>query len=263
MKKGIKIMLWTLGLLGALVGGVVIWQWQNIKAVSGALRYSKEEIAEQIEVQKMEIETVLKEYGLENIGDFTLEEEEAIRKGTMTFEEALEAKIKREQEAKVQGSLEEGAQGTVEGVISEAGTVGDKTQSAKEDAKEENDKTSQATAQMTGTAKASAEQSINQMYALKAKYLGALGSLESQAISEYKSAKAAGEDVTPASVVSKYVGTGLGLQGQCDGEVAAVLNNLKSTLVAEGASTAIIPVMKAAYEREKELKKSYYLSLIK
>lgn len=261
MKKAIKILLWTLGIFGVLIGGLVIWQWQNIKAVSGALRYSKEEIAEQIEEQKMEIETVLKEYGLENIGDFTLDEEEAIRKGTMTFEEAVEAKIKREQEAKKQSSSVEQGANQVQGTTEEGAQ--DKAQQANQENNQIDNQTSHVTAQMTGTAKASAEQSINEMYALKAKYLGALGGLESQAISEYKSAKAAGEDVTPASIVSKYMGTGLSLQSQCDGEVASVLSSLKSTLVSEGASTAIIPVMKAAYEREKELKKSYYLSLIK
>ena len=99
MRKGVKIALGTLVGIGVLIGGIVAWQWQNIRALSMAMNYSTEEIAGQIKAEKWSIESVLKDYDLEGVTDFTFEEEEAIRRGEITFEEAMEKLAKRKEEA--------------------------------------------------------------------------------------------------------------------------------------------------------------------
>ena len=63
-------------------------------------------------------------------------------------------------------------------------------------------------------------------------------------------------------LISKYMNPVLALQSQCDSEVAGGLGELESSMKAQKESTDIVAVMKAAYEREKELKKAYYLSLV-
>ena len=52
MRKGVKIALGTLVGIGVLIGGIVAWQWQNIRALSMAMNYSTEEIAGQIKAEK-------------------------------------------------------------------------------------------------------------------------------------------------------------------------------------------------------------------
>ena len=249
MKRRTKIILSVIIILLALIVGGVVWQWQNIKALSSAIRYSKEELAVQIEEQKASIDSVLKDYGLEGITDFTFEEEEAIRRGEITFEEALEQLEMRKEEALV-GSGEVALQEEVSQPNSEtqgvAGSVSQESQTQSE-----------------VSSKEMVEQSVNQMYVLKAKYLGELGKLERTAKSEYSALTAEEKKKGGArAIISKYMNPGLALQNQCDSEVEELLSTLKRFLQEREESLEIISVMRAAYEREKELKKAYYLSLV-
>lgn len=244
-----KITIGILVVVAGLIGGLVVWQWQNIRALSTAMRYSKEELQTQIEDQKASIENTLKDYGLDGIMDFTFEEEEAIRRGEITFEEAMEQLEMRKQEALVSK-----AEIKAEGENSQPSSP---TQEVTEGAAEESQ------AQPSVSSKEMVEQSINQMYALKAKYLGELGKLERTARSEYSALTAEEKKKGGVkTIVSKYMNPGLSLQSQCDKEVEELLSTLKSFLQERKESLEIISVMKAAYEREKELKKAYYLSLV-
>lgn len=276
MQKRTKATLGLLGMCFAITAGGVIWQWQNIKAVSNAVRYTKEELAERITSQKEGMQTALKAYGLEGVSDFTLEEEEAIRQGKMTYEEAIEGLTKRQQEA-AEGSSEnievdsdsfinhEGQSGSGTAVqLNGVSVNGVKDNSSSSDNGLENNQVQGGTLQSKTSSKAIVQQSVNQMYALKAKYLGVLGVLERAARNEYYALT--GEQRKSSgikSLVPKYMTPVLDAQSACDAEVAKVLNSLKAELQARGESTDIIKTMKSAYENEKELKKAYYLSLLK
>lgn len=266
MNKRAKILLGSLCAVAMLIGGMIAWQWQNIKAVTQAIQYSNEELAVKIDEQKTAIETILKDYGLEDVMDFTLEEEEAIRKGEISFEEAMEKLEQRRQEVLVGKSTEQ--VGNAENVIlgnevlnsndGKGGTTGSKGEGS------QNTTSGSTTSTQTAVStKEVTEKAVNQMYALKAKYIGELGQLERAARNEYSSLSAEQKKTTGMrSVASKYMNPALSLQSQCDAEVAIVIGTLKSYLQANKESTEIIPVMKAAYEREKELKKAYYISLL-
>ena len=80
MRKGIRIALGSLAGIGVLISGLAVWQWQNIRALSMAMQHNQEEIAEQIKEEKTSIESVLKDYGLEGITDFTLKTKKRFEK---------------------------------------------------------------------------------------------------------------------------------------------------------------------------------------
>ena len=249
MKKSVKIVLGSLAGIGILISGLGVWQWQNIRALSMAMQHSQEEIAEQIKEEKTSIESVLKDYGLEGITDFTFEEEEAIRKGEMTLEQAMEKLEQRKEE-----------------VLSNQSKTEDKTTLNTNNLSEEGKEVvvdTQVNTQVIDTSKERIEQAISDMYELKAKYIGELGALERKAMSEYKALTTEQKKSDSIkAIISKYMTPALSLQSQCDSEVAGVLSNLETFLKEQKESSDIVAVMKAAYEREKELKKAYYLSLV-
>lgn len=232
MKKWIKGLGMVTLILGIGAVSLVVWQRENIVAVAGGIKYSEEEIAQQIAQSKQNVEEVFSRYDMPSIRDFTLEEEEAIRRGELTAEEAV-AKLFDQSTAtdEHQDKQEEVALGTQE--------------------------TAEVIAEVIATYTA-------QMYALKAKYLGVLGGIEQSAISAYKGL--AKEDRTMGQIqkiISSHISQGLSMEAQCNSEVEGVLTALEEELVARGADTTIVQTMREAYNSEKSLKKSYYLSLVK
>jgi len=104
--------------------------------------------------------------------------------------------------------------------------------------------------------------SVSRMYALKAKYVNKLGELEREVIDQYsklpeeKQNKEGKKKLVMANV--DYVAK---LEKTCDSEVDKIISSLEKNLRELGGDLEIIKILKVAYTDEKELKKSYYLSL--
>ena len=62
-------------------------------------------------------------------------------------------------------------------------------------------------------------------------------------------------------MASQYMGELASLESQADSAVDAEISQLREKLTAMGADTSICDTMKSSYEKEKRLKKAYYLSL--
>lgn len=189
------------------------------------IKYSDEDIQQQIDTSKKDVESELEKYNISGLRDFTFEEEEAIRKGQLTVEEAVE-KILSESINKQTSVEESGSQNM---------------------GKEKNVSSDDSTSIVS-------EYTVK-LYSLKAEYLGQIGNLIDQAKTDYKNGMSAG------SLMSKYLGRAASLEKEADSEVEALLSELKGKLEAVGADTSIINTMRNSYENEKTLKKSYYLSL--
>lgn len=243
MKRKTRILLTLTLIFIALIGIGIIWQWQNINTVKQAMYYSREELAIQIDQQKMQVEELLEKYQLEKVMDFSFEEEEAIRKGEITLEEAV-AKVRiREEQAKAASGADQRTEVKSEPNSSQDGNL---TNTAKP------------------SSKALIQDTVSQMYVLKAKYIGKLGELERAALSEYKAlSKEQRKNGGIKNIVSKYMPTGLATESSCDAEVASLLADLKAQLQQLNEPTDIIKEIQSAYESEKSLKKAYYLSLVK
>jgi predicted transcriptional regulator len=110
-------------------------------------------------------------------------------------------------------------------------------------------------------AKSPVAKSIEQLYKVKATYIGKLGELERRAIADYKSLSKEKRGLAGQKyIISKYIKEAADLEKECDGIVDGILNYLKQELESTGEDTQIIKNIKKAYEDEKVLKKSYYLN---
>ncbi len=217
-----------------IIAVVAFTQRNNISAVITGANSSDEEIQQQIADNKKEVEQELENYNISGLRDFTFEEEEAIRKGDLTVDEAM-ANIMAESNVSAQ---QQGSQVSAE--------ASDASQS----------KASSGGAQSSqAQASAIVSEYTVKLYSLKANYLGQIGNLIDQAKADHKNGMGTG------ALMSKYLGRAASLENEADSQVDSLLSEMRGKLNAVGADTSIVSTMKSSYENEKALKKSYYMSL--
>lgn len=242
--KILKIIFAFLIILVLIAAALFIWQRENIISAYKGLTLSSEDIAFQIADSKAQAEDALSQYDTPVLRDFTLEEEEMIRKGELTVEEAMAA-ILSEQSGSASpqtGSNEDTeVSGDTEGGNS-SGSISD-SDSSKVD---ENT--------LVGNA-------VKKMYSLKAYYIGRLGSLEAEMKSEYMALPADSRGKSAiSSILSSHMGEVSALEAECDGKINAIISELKADLSSIGADTSIVSTLQNQYQNEKNLRKSYYVS---
>lgn len=119
--------------------------------------------------------------------------------------------------------------------------------------------------QSTATVDTSAEEiaaCIAKLYVLKSNFTGKLTSMEREIIDAYESLPK--EEHTPASrkrIAGEYIKTVSQLEQDCDAQVDTLLSDLTAKLVAQGKDTAVVDTLRQSYEKEKSLKKAYYLDV--
>ncbi len=233
--KVLKVVLIILVILIIGIAAFLFYQRDNISAVINSVKYSQEDIQQKINENRTNTENTLKEYDIENLRDFTFEEEEQIRRGEITYEEALE-KIMKES-----------------GITDSLSVVSDGNSSNQSGASS-NSPVPNVTAN-SDTAKDIVAEYAVKLYGLKAYYLGQLGNLADMAKADYKSSGSLKQ------IASDYLGKAASLESEADSAVDSLLSELKGKLENLDADTSVVDTMKSAYEDEKVLKKSYYLSL--
>jgi hypothetical protein len=190
------------------------------------VKYSQDEISEQIAKSKENAQQAMEQYDLSVTRDFTLEEEEKIRKGEMTVEEAMQL-IMADSSDESGKADDTGANSTANSTENSANGIVSKY--------------------------------VAQVYNLKAYYIGQLGSLENTMRAEYDQS---GKDKTKiAGIVKNYMPQVAAMESECDGKIASLLNDMRNELSAIGADTSIVDTINDSYVNEKSLRKSYYLSM--
>lgn len=238
-------------ILAIISAAMYIWQKNNIDAVISAAKYSEDDIQQQIVDSKQDVETELEQHDIVGLRDFTFEEEEQIRKGQLSVEDAM-ARIMEES-----GVADNGAAASVDNSSNLGNNI---TEDNKGNNAQNSVKSSSAGGSAEGSTAANEEKAIlteyaQKLYLLKATYLGRIGNLIDQAKADHKNG------MSNKELVSKYLGTAASLEGEADSQVNALLSELTQKLNSIGADTSIVNTMRSAYENEKSLKKSYYLSL--
>ena len=217
--------------------GLCYWQKENLKAVIDSRTYTTDELTDKIAESKHEAEQVIAEYDTPIMRDFTLEEEDKIRKGELTPEEAMQLIMTPETEAASETGKSEKSESTGGSVQS----------SAPSQAKPEN------------PANSIVANYLQQVYGLKAYYLGELGRVESEMRSVYVNS---GRDKSAIpGIIQSYLPEVGSLESECDSQISSLLNSMRSELSAIGADTSVADKIYNAYLNEKSLKKSYYLSM--
>lgn len=225
---------------------LIIWQRENIVSAYKGLTLSSEDIASEIADSKSAAEEALSQYDTPVLRDFTLEEEEMIRKGELTVEEAM-TRILNEANGSSSPQTETGSNedtevsGDTEGSNSSGSVSGSDSSKVDENT-------------LVGNA-------VKKMYSLKAYYIGRLGSLEAEMKSEYMALSAEQRNKSAiSSILASHMGEVNALQAEADSSVAAVLSDLSAQLSSIGADTSIVSTLQTQYQNEKNLRKSYYVS---
>ena len=232
MKKWVKVLICVLAILLVTVIALAIWQRNNISAVFKMLTSDKEQIAQEMNENKEQLEKELQEKYPSVIDDITAEQEEKILRGELTVEEVVAEINKKYEERRAEQQSAIGSANSSSGNNAAVDRlIGDK---------------------------------VIEIYSLKAYYLGQLGQLEAAVKSDYSALPENKRNIIgKKELVSKYMGRATSLMSQCDSRVESVLSELKSGLESYGADTSIIKRIRNAYENEKALKKAYYMSLVK
>jgi hypothetical protein len=239
----LKICLCLLLIIVVAVAALAVWQRDNINAFIRAQNTTQEDIAQEISESKANTQKALEQYNIPVKRDFTLEEEEAIRKGTLSVEDAVKLIMSDSADDAEADSAQ--ANGSTEASNGETGST----------------QASSGNTELTREQQIVADH-LTQMYSLKAYYIGQLGVLEQDLKAQYKSANGDGKNAAAiAKVVQSNMGRVVSLESECDSKVDAILADMKSELEAIGADTSIVQVAEDSYINEKSLRKSYYLSL--
>ena len=144
---------------------MLIWQKDNITAVVEATKYSDEDIQQQISDSKKTVESELEQYDIKGLRDFTFEEEEAIRKGQMTVDDAV-SKILSESNVSTDNSQNS--------ALASSNTSGNSDMQNKK----------------SDSSSIISDYAVK-LYTLKAKYLGEIGNLIDQAKADIKNGASA------------------------------------------------------------------------
>ncbi len=225
MKRWIKILLAVLTVLVIVTAAVMVWQRNNINAVVTTITKTEDEIASELDDSKEKLRTEVKEkYNADLVSDFTAEEERKIIKGEISAENAVKILEEKYKDANKQNASSQNKGETVDKLI------GDK---------------------------------VIELYSLKAYYLGKLGQIEAKVKKEYIAMPEEKKNlIGKQELVAKYIGTATSLLNQCDNEVNKLLKELESELKALKEDTSVVKTIRDAYEKEKALKKAYYLKLL-
>lgn len=228
----------ALVILIAVIAGIFAYkQKENIQAVIDSRKYSSEELSTRITESKQQVQEAISAYDLPIVRDFTLEEEEKIRKGELTAEEAVQLIMAPEKAENTDAASTE-------------------TAPSPEQSSAPSDTTTTQVQQ--NPADVIVANYIQQVYGLKAYYIGALGQVEGEMRAAYIES---GRDKTKiAGIVQNYMPRVGALESECDGKISSLLASMRSELSAVGADTSITDTIYNAYIEEKALKKAYYLS---
>ena len=103
---------------------------------------------------------------------------------------------------------------------------------------------------------------IAKIYVMEEEYTGWLDQANQNAIDEYNALPA--EERTAASkftIGMKYLAIAKDMEKECDAEMAALEEDIRTVLIQLGESTALADEIHSVYLEEKAAKKAYYLGL--
>lgn len=223
MRRAIRFLKVLLGLFVVAACVLAVWQWNNIHSLITAVRYSEEELAEKIENNKKYEENEVAAYTGGPVRGLSHEEEEQIRKGEITAEQALE-KISNKSIAEIENEQAQPAQDANSLINASI------------------EKLYFLKAKYIGRLGELERRAISDYKALSKSQRG------------IKAQK---------NIISSYLGEAAALERECDAAVSDILKSLEANLKAINADTKIVNTIKKSYGEEKMLKKSYYFNLYK
>ena len=239
MKK--RYVFLTILVLIVVVAGIFAYvNRDTISAVVHGLTVTEEQRLQQQQETDKKTEEAVKKLGLETIRPLSEEEAEKLSKGELTEEEAINLII---------GQNKEPSKSSKE----ETPTSHKPTDSTEIDDAKIQDANNRI-AQLVG-----------KMYVLKSRFTGELKTIEKWVKTEYK--KLTAEEKKSIAVKTKIgkeaISRATALEKDCDAQVEGILSEVTNLLKQTGQSTDLVKQIRDAYQQEKQLTKSYYVSKYK
>ena len=187
----------------------------------------------------------IKEFGIEDVRPLTDDEAKKLNEGEISEEEAVDIILGRTEEDKQTGKNPSDVPSSL--------TTPEPDISSSEEYKAKNEEIAQL---------------IGKMYVLKAKFSNDLADIEKWVSEKYVFyyKEYGGSENIPSSVKTKVgkqaYAKAIELEAECDSQVNNILSRITTLLKETGQSTKIVDEIREAYENEKMLAKSYYMSKI-
>ena len=240
-KKVVKVLLCILLILTVGVAGVVVWQWDNLMAVKTAFTNSPEDIQVMIEENDERVAQAIQKVDGIMVRHLTKEVKEELKNGDLDREQVLDLLTSTDTSSAAASSEGQSAQTASE--TNTAEPAAETPVPAEEDAN-----------------KQQLSRYLAEIYVMKAEYTAWLEQKYNEAIEEFNALDES-ERTTDAkySIGMSYLDEALAKEEECDAEMANLEQKISDLLTEMGEDTSLVDDIQATYEKEKELKKAYYL----
>ncbi len=289
MKRIVVILIIFIMLIVVALGGVYIWQKDNIDSLVMSVRMDEEEISKKLETVTEKLNEEMPEVGL--VRELTKEETEKIKSGELSAEEMVEtlleekkADVERKQSgnsnyvssvnetADVEKNVENDKQNNSN--ITKPASNTNKINVSKNSTSNSNKSNVNSSSSKTNTNSNSSQSVITgntqkenivnkyvaQLYVLEAQFEGELSAFVGKIRSEfYDYPPAERNGLLRDSVIAAHIGELSQLESNCDAKVSTIMSNLTAELQAIGSDTSIVSTLKATYTDKKNLKKAQYM----
>ena len=218
------------------VGGVCLWQRNNLRALQMSRSMSAEQLTETMQTQQEKTEQAARAAGV-TVRIPTKEETDALRDSTLSRDELI-------------------ARMAADASAAEASPAPDASSDA---ASAPSEPAAQPQADPT---RDQLNACVAEVYVMQAEYTAWLEDANQAAIDEYNALPE--ESQTPQakfSIGMKYMNEALTKEKECDAKMAELEEKIRSLLQQLGEDTALADEIHSTYLEEKAAKKAYYLSL--
>lgn len=236
MKNRKKRLLCVLLVLALALGGLCVWQRNNLRALVLSLQLTQDELSNQMQQNKTA--EVSQSAGV-NVRPLTEEEREKLRDNELTRDELIDRLVND----------------SAESTLPDAPDAADPADPDTPDAP-------QAPSAEETALRAQLAKYIAEIYVMEAEYTDWLVHANQSAIDDFNDLPAS-EQTTASkyNIGMRYLSLALEKEKECDVRMSEVENNIRSVLTQLGESTELVDEIQRVYEEEKATKKAYYLGL--
>ena len=259
MKRRNKALLLGLAVPVLLVAGLAWQQRDNLKALGDALRFTPEELEQQMAENQQRIRDAVDAAPDVAVRDVTEEERQALRDGSLSQEELVERLLEDGQTDEPGEALPASGGGQAVPETGQADSGGDSAASGGSGSQ------SGQTAGQEPATESGYRRELSALVArvlvLREQYTMALEAMYDEARAEYR---ALPEDQRSKSdlmaLARSYISRASDLEKECDGQMDEIVSAMEALLRENGGDMGLVDTVVYTYANEKSLKKSWYLS---
>lgn len=265
MRRKKKIVLFAVLAVLVLLGGLGVWQRNNILAALSFVRYSQEELEGKLDQNDQVIKDAVQAIPNVTIRDVTEEEKQALKDGTLTQEELVQSLIQSQPKPEKPPESKPGQQPESEQKPPKAEDAPPTPEQELQPPKVEDAPSTQPEQEpQLSDFEKKLNELIAEVYVLREEFLIKLEETQVAAIADYKAIPADQRTTKRvASLVSGYLSKGLDMEKECDAQIARIVLDIEKLLKENGGDVSIAQTVYDTYVEEKSLKKAWYMAELK